>query len=769
MVKTKLKTGRGLLLCVFLGVVTIGNAQTELNSIEDLNEGAEVLIDEIPTISPVIAPVQRAPDYEITLKQLGARYPFNLRGVEGSDSVEFSIRSDEIVTEAAIDLRYTYSPALLSDYSHINVLLNDEVAVSLPVPKEQAGQNIEKKIVLPPHLITEENRLRLQLIGHYTLECEDPLHSSLWANVSNFSQLSLTTESVRLPDELSLLPLPFFDKKDVNPLNVPFVFPDALDSQTLEAAGIVASWFGLLSEKRGASFPTRTNYPAKGNAIVFTAAPLDSKSLGGVDIKGPMLFIQPNPNDSYGKLLFVVGRNADELKTAAQALVLGSETLSGQMAHISVLGNIKARQPYDAPNWFPLNRPVKLGELVPEGKLHVTGYNGTPIRIPMQLPPDLFPWRAPAVPLDLHYRYTPQIGQTNSALILNTTDRFLRSFPLFSIDQLKSRDWLAQLVQNDMLPVKTQVDIPLERLLSKSELEFRFMYNYIKEGECRDIIIDNVRGFIDPESTIDLTGYSHFIPMPNLGVFGQAGFPFTRMADLSETTVVLSPDVKPEEVAAYLRVLGHFGSITGYPATGVEVAFGKQGLTKARDTLLIAAGEQEWLAPWLNAMPARIDGDSKQFILSDLVYKVGHWLGYGDIDQEQSSRTNIQFVSSGKNTFFAGFESPIQSKRSVVVMASSDTEGLALATEKLIQSPSDLAGSLAILKEGNIEPLVFEPTYYLGELPILKRIEWELAKLWPSIPPIERLLVWLGLAFLMVLLMAILWRTSTRAKRLKKE
>lgn len=767
MLKSKLRTGWGVLLYVFTGLLTTNYAQSTLDYVATESESVQALANEIETVQQPA----KLPDYEITLKELGARYPFNLRGVEGSDSVDFSIRSDEVVTDAAIDLSYTYSPALLSDYSHINVLLNDEVAKSLPVPKEQAGKNIQEKVVLPPHLITEKNRLRLQLIGHYTLECEDPLHSSLWANVSNLSQLSLVTEPVRLPDDLSILPLPFFDKKDVKELTLPFVFLDQADEQTLEAAGMVASWFGLLSSKHASSFPVSLgrSYPSKGSAIVFaTASSLGGGSFGESPINGPTLSIQTNPNDRYGKLLFVVGRDTAELKQAAQALVLGSETLSGQTAHISRIEDVKARKPYDAPNWIPLNRAVRLGELVPEEKLHVTGYNGTPIRLPLQLPPDLFTWRASPVPLNLNYRYTPQIGQTNSALILNTNDQFLRSFPLFSIDQLKSRDWLAQLVQNDMLPVSTQVDIPLERLLPQSELEFRFMYNYIKEGECRDIIIDNVRGFVDPDSTIDLSGYSHFIPMPNLGVFGKTGFPFTRMADLSETMVVLSPQVKAEELSAYLNVLGHFGSITGYPATKVSVAFGEQGASQSHDTLLIAAGEQSWLSSWLKSMPAVLSGDDKKFFVSDLIYKVSGWLGYNDENQQQESRVDIQFVSNGQNTFYAGFESPIQKQRSVVVIASSDVESLGQATQQLIQHPSELAGSLAVLKDGQIEPLVFEPTYYLGHLPFLTRIEWELAKFWPNVPPVQHLLFWLAI-LIVVALLIMLWRARVRKAPVTKE
>ncbi len=71
-----------------------------------------------------------------------------------------------------------------------------------------------------------------------------------------------------------------------------------------------------------------------------------------------------NPNDPYGKLLVISGRNDSELKTAALAVALGSKALSGATALIDRLDPVPVRIPYDAPNWLPADRPVKLGELV---------------------------------------------------------------------------------------------------------------------------------------------------------------------------------------------------------------------------------------------------------------------------------------------------------------------------------------------------------------------------------------------------------------------
>lgn len=190
------------------------------------------------------APVDVAPganSYSVTLKQLGRNYPMSLRGVESTDSVNFDVRADSIVTGAKLTLQYTYSPALLAELSQINVIVNDEVAASLPLPKENAGQLQKQVVDIPAHLITEFNRLSLQFVGHYTMGCEDPQHSSLWAKISNATELSIEVSPLALPNDLSIMPLPFFDRRDARALNLPFVFAGAPDNTTLEAAGALSS------------------------------------------------------------------------------------------------------------------------------------------------------------------------------------------------------------------------------------------------------------------------------------------------------------------------------------------------------------------------------------------------------------------------------------------------------------------------------------------------------------------------------------------------
>ncbi|MHC8348098.1 cellulose biosynthesis cyclic di-GMP-binding regulatory protein BcsB [Pseudomonas sp. RT4P38] len=700
-------------------------------SLMALGGGAMAVADTAP-----VANAYGANSYSVTLKQLGRNYPMSLHGVESTDSVAFDVRADSIVTSARLTLQYTYSPALLADLSQINIMVNDEVAASLPLPKENAGVMQKQVVEIPAHLITEFNRLSLQFIGHYTMGCEDPQHSSLWAKISNTSQLYIQLSSLALPNDLSILPLPLFDHRDARTLNLPFIFAGTPDNGTLEAAGVLSSWLGAQASYRGAVFASLLNQlPATGSAVVLLSGK-DALQLGSLTLpapKGPTLTLMTNPNDANGKLLFVTGRDAAELKVAATALTLGKQTLSGSSVVIDRLEALQPRKPYDAPNWLPSDRPVKLGELMTAKQLNVAGYNPGNITVPLNFPPDLFSWRDEGAPLDLKYRYTPQEKSTNSSFIVSFNDALIKSQNLPSEDKLDSGVLSALKITDGTLAREVRVRLPLNSVALQSRLQLRYMFDYIKQGECGDIIIDNMRGSIDPESTLDLSGYDHFMAMPNLGVFKDAGFPFTRMADLSQTAVVMPDNAGNAELSAYLTVLGRFGQSTGYPATGVVVTQADQVAAVAdKDLLVFASGaNQPLLTQWADRLPATDKDGQQSFQLSDLAFRLRDWFSPDAEANMRKTRIAMAFSGGQHSTFLTGFESPLKRGRSVVIIASGRPEGLAEATGALIGGEDytqSIQGSLVVIRGKTIEPLVADENYYIGQLGPIKYMQWLMSR-----------------------------------------
>ena len=462
----------------------------------------------------------------------------------------------------------------------------------------------------------------------------------------------------------------------------------------------------------------------------------EASHLAGLDlpaVEGPTLSLVSNPNDRFGKLLVIAGRNSDEIKQAATALVLGGRSLSGQSVKIDAV-DILPRQPYDAPNWLPSDRPVRLGELLEPRQLNVSGYAPAMITVPLRLPPDLFNWREDGARLDLKYRYTPQQTSNNSSLMVSFNDSFIRSMNLPSIQTLGAgASLLAMLKKDDSLVRESSVLLPLDSVALQSRLQFRFMFDYIKQGECGDIIIDNMRGAIDPDSTLDLSGYEHFMAMPNLGVFKDSGFPFTRLADLSQTAVILPDNAGPADWDAYLTVLGRFGDSTGYPATAVRVGqAGEVAQFADKDLLVLASGQnQPLLKQWADHLPSRSEESRRYVEFSDLPLRLRQWISPDPAANLRKARGALTFSSDNGNSYVSGFESPLQKGRSVVLLSSPQADRLGEVTDALIGGEhytQALQGSLAVIKGRQIQSLVAEEDYYVGQLGPFRYLQWVLSR-----------------------------------------
>lgn len=161
-----------------------------------------------------------------------------LRGSRPDASVEFGMRSDELVANALLNLEYTPSPSLLPVQSQLKVYLNDELMGVLPVTKEQLGKKIRAQLPIDPLYITDFNRVRLEFVGHYRDVCENPASSTLWLDVGRESYLDLTYQSLKVHNDLSHFPVPFYDPRDNRPLTLPMIFPGSPAVAQQQAAAI---------------------------------------------------------------------------------------------------------------------------------------------------------------------------------------------------------------------------------------------------------------------------------------------------------------------------------------------------------------------------------------------------------------------------------------------------------------------------------------------------------------------------------------------------
>jgi hypothetical protein len=614
------------------------------------------------------------------------------------------------------------------------VLINGEVAATLPVPRDQAGMLVARDVSIDPRFITEFNHLNVQLIGHYTQQCEDPSNSSLWATVSNASSLDLTYAFLASKPDLAALPAPFFDRRDVRRLELPFVFAQKPSAQTLEAAGAVASWFGALAGYRGALFPAQIdNAPLSGNAVVFATPDSRPAGVNIPEVSGPTIAVVEREAPARGRLLLVLGRNDAELETAARALGMGQNAFSGESATVTQLTDLQPRRPYDAPNWLPTDRPVRFGELAEARDLTVSGYDADAVRVNLRVPPDLFMWQTKGVPIDLGYRYTVRPAPDRSSLNISVNNGFVQSLriPAVSSSTFDLGQYFTRVMPDRTAAARREIYVPPLLLTPRAQLRLHFYYDIPKTGECQGRVLDNVVGAIDPNSTIDLSGFPHYMALPDLAAFANGGFPFTRMADLSQTAVILPNEAGSADYSLYLLEMGRMGASTGYPATGVTVTTAADVDRFADKDLLIlgSPGRQPLLQRWAKSMPFSGDADRRSFQLTDVGFKLVDWW-HGPHGVERSpARADLSLVSSNGDALITGFESPLRKDRSAVALVSAAGQSDADLSAALLDNDllPDIQGAMAVIHGRNVTVTSNGEAYYVGHLSPLHYMRWALS------------------------------------------
>jgi len=656
-----------------------------------------------------------------SLRQLGLGGPMQLRGDSPLQGLQFGVRADEVVTEARLVLSGAASPALLPEASQLIVTLNDQFIGSVrPDPSRPAYGPVTMPV--SPAFFTEINRLNFAFSGRYTAECNDALSDLIWMTVAEGSALHLVLERLPMARDLSRLPGPFFDPRELQePLVLPFVVPDGAATEALRAAAIAASWFAVQAEYRGARFPVSTGLPARGHAVVVATPDTVPAGLELPPLAGPTVALLPHPQDSEGTLLLIAGRNATEASAAATALALAPQLLSGQLATVTPQ-RAPQRRPYDAPRWLPTDRAVRFGELVDRAALQVAGFAPGAITVPLRTAPDLVTWRRSGFPVEVALRAPggPVLDVARARLDVSVSGSFLRAVPLADAPSWPW-SWARSQLGLGGGPQTASIVVPSWLVSGRNELQLRFDLRPLHRGDCVGIPAD-VQAAIDPDSTIDISRAHRFAVLPNLAYFASAGFPFTRLADLSESAVVLPDQPGPVELSAFLGLVGGLSASVGVPATGLAVVRpGQLQQVADRDLIVIGTlGRQPALTELLREAPLRFEAGGRLSVtLPDRLEGFARLVM--DVPPAEDRLRVAALVASPPEDlgFVAGAQSPLRAGRSVVALAAPTPAGLEAMAEAL-RDPARIAriqGDLVLLSSSGIEAFRTAPPYTVGELP----------------------------------------------------
>ena len=721
---------RWSLVFLFFAVVALFISMPVESKTRKSKETVEKTAAEV-TVDTEAPPPVKGRVVSMTLKQMGAWSAIKLRGVDGSRTFSIPVRADEVVVAAKLSLVYDFSPTIRPDLSSLKVSVNSKVAMIEPLPGGNT-MGVKREINLNPASFNDNNNyLNLDFLGIGGGVCPDPFAPSIWLTVSEDSLIVLTLAPSGMTYNLRDLPAPFLDKRVLSQLNLPFVFAGTPSLGTLKAAGVLASWFGMQAGGRGAQFTASLNTLPNSDAVVFIQG---SETIDGVKgAKTSTVSLQPHPINPNAKLLVLTGNTDEEILRAANSVAMAAPTLSGQLVTLTKETESAPRKPYDAPAWVPTDRPVRFGELVKLEELRVQAYYPPVIRLNYRIPPDLFTWRTSGVPVKLKYRATRLPLHQNSSLNVSANENFIQAYALNEGDKKTNAANTQNLTPSINSGMREEsLFIPPYASTGRDQFQFAYYFDVTRLGlsgtDCPYMPPNNLQGSIDPESTVDFSSFPHYAALPNLAYFANIGFPYTRMADLSGSAVVLPERPNAEELSIFFTIMGKMGESTGYPVIRYTVVAPPDIDKVAEKDLLVigSAGNQSLMTKWADNLPmALVNGERKVRKFNS------HWLPsyrWEQQDVQPVPKPNGDFsqIASGNMNAIMAFESPLKAGRSVVVLYADKAAGL-LKISELLTDPERISliqGDFVVVDNKNVYHTKVSDTYHIGSLSTISKARW---------------------------------------------
>ncbi|HZR07012.1 MAG TPA: cellulose biosynthesis cyclic di-GMP-binding regulatory protein BcsB [Myxococcales bacterium] len=613
----------------------------------------------------------------------------------------FVARADEELTGAAVRI------AFAGPIGPVEVLVNDERVALLsgddPKPPD---------IPVDRALLADRNTLSLRLRDR---EGRCVARPGAWTALQSVGMV-VQAAPVPLPNELALLPLPFFDRGYDTSATVPVVLGHPPTREELRLLGLVAGWFAV-DAPLPLDFRAAVGELPDSRAIVLVGSDEDARRLGIDPPRGPSIRMIDHPQhpDSNVKLLVIGGRTTAELRTAVESLAARTEPLAGPEAMLAPPRPQPPAPPYSAPRWVPSQRPVPFSKYPAGGVFAHDGNTPATLSVRFRVAPDLWIWPEEFVVLDLGYSERIPRGTPPPRLDVEMNGYFLATLPRAGSGGTE----------------RVRLRIPREHMRGFNQLLVHV--HYPDPDPCAAAPSSSgepPRVEIAGDSVLHLEGLSHFANLPDVSAFAFDGFPFTRVPDLGETAVVLPDRPTPAELSMALSVLGQLAQVTG--KVGTRAVFPPPSeMPRDKDVLAIGTPEDNALvARWAPGFPISLQGKSarvqRSFRPLDLLGGLEPLL--------EAQRAADLLARSGDVAAIASAESPVSPGRTAVVITGTalprfaDFLGYARSRGR--------AGDLLLLAGGERAMFRIGGAFGRGQLDAWTRARWFLASHWLALPPV---------------------------------
>ncbi|PIF23854.1 cellulose biosynthesis cyclic di-GMP-binding regulatory protein BcsB [Candidatus Pantoea floridensis] len=666
----------------------------------------------------------------VSVAQMGQPKGITLTGGQLQSGIVFTLPTDEVITSARLNLSLRVSAALAARNTSLQLMLNGQPLGTLPLGSSDSDIS-DYQLDIPAAMVVSSNNLSFKINDADKLLCEKESAQQYQVSILPKTTLSLEGQQLNIGTSLRNFPRPFIDAQRMTPASVSFGFATNVAPDSISAAALVASWMGIQSDYRGIRFPVvRGDLPEHNGILV--GHPGDK--IGTVTLpasNGPLLQVTDNPNNPVYKLLLVVGANDDQLRQAANRLTTQPLTTDGNSLNVQPQP-IGVRKPYDAPRWINTTRPVRLSELLRKDQsLTTTGIWHDALSVNFRAAPDLFLWDGDTIPVNLHYRFPSEswIDESNSFLNVMINGTFLRNLTVNKVGLLESA-W--HRLGGDARQEHYTLKLEPYLIYGDNQLALYFNIKPKADAPCGVLLNNNIKSRIEEDSWIDLSHTRHFTMLPNLSYFVGASFPFSRLADFSQTTLLLPEQPSDAEIATLLDMASRAGNATGVPLLQNQVLFGLPNggtnLTRLQHSDVLAVSttqNNDFNQRMLANTPFDTSGNTLGVKEPTSWEKVRGWLT-GDWYRQQLDADRY-FSSNEAWRGFVSYRSPWNRDRLVVMTVATSDQQLLRLHEDLNSARinAGIRGDTAIITDENgIRSFRVGPQFPSGEMPWYMMVVW---------------------------------------------
>jgi cellulose synthase (UDP-forming) len=451
----------------------------------------------------------------------------------------------------------------------------------------------------------------------------------------------------------------------------------------------------------------------QGNAIVLAdksaLLPASLQTPGG----GGSLSVKSNPSDPYGNVLVLAGDSPSEVLNVARALSLMTfahpqpgrlAAAMGESMKIDNFSMPEPRQIDDAPRWLSTDHLTSLWSLSSKERLRSDG--SQPLPVYFRVPPDLHYGETQNLNLKIRYRYNALPVAPGSALRVFVNGSLETEAALQPGNGSNDRERTVLLPVADMRPFG-------------NTMLFNFDFVPSNPNGTGATATDKLHGAILQESYLDVRGLDRWAAMPNLEIFANAGFPFTRHADLADTTIIVPTTPTPKEIVLLLTLMSHWGAQTGYPGLRVQIAGPDAAMRGDSDYLVLGnVNDQPAFGPLESSLPVTFDANGLQ-VKSAPGYRAvfeKYWRLLTGASTEGQVPSNVDGLP---DLMVEGIESPIFRGRSIVVMSLRNDDAVDNFADVFLErsQSSDIAQTVSVLRGGKFSSYAMDtPTYHVGNI-----------------------------------------------------